>query len=552
MSRLSLALALCAILVAWTPGPLPAEETEPSAEVLDAFARSRGAEESPWETGRPSYIGTEGRELARRDIARERVLAERARERGLHEDPAIAEELARQPLLVSRELADNHVQEQVTVTNEDIEAWYEANPDRYTRPARAEFQFLFERVESADDEEAARERLAQRRSRVVEDGESFVALVAEQEGLDPEEVTESEVSLTGRAGQYSEEIDNLLFSLEPGEISEPTRTQHGWHVVRLLDRTEEQRIPLEARRVQIESQVRRAKLADFRRQAEEQLAEAFPLEWNGLPGDGGAPEGGYVLAALEDAEFTAGEVREHLAVPPAQATEEQWRQAAESAAVPMRLHLWAREEGWQEGEYYRQRLAQRENGILARAYFDHLVEEEIDVTGEQEREYFEENQSRFMHRKEYEVKELFLSAPTAAEITNRGELHLARERVREAMERIREALAGGMALDDLPEELPEESSGLVVTDRGWAPQGPRGRLLDVSVQDLEPGEFSGVEESRRGFHVFILEDTRSPRPMEFEEARERIRAILRGNEREELRTRLVAEIDEELGLGERP
>ena len=551
MMRWSLFFILVGLVGILGPVALSAAEAEPRDETLQAFIRARAAEDSFWDPERRFYVGEDGAALARRDIARERALAERARERGLHEEPEIAAELARQPLLVSREMADRHVRGQVTVTDEEVEAWYEANISDFTRPPVARFQFLFERVENSGDVEAARERLEERRQRVLDGEESFVALAALQEGLDPDEADEEAVTLRGRRGQYAPEIDELLFSLEPGGISETTRTRHGWHVVRLVDRTEGEVAPLEERRSQIEARLRQAKLASFRQQAEEQLAEAFPLEWHGLP-DGDAPPGqDHVLATLEGEEYTAGEARQHLAAPPAEATEEQWRLAAEELAVTMRLHLWAAEEGWHEREQYSERVTQNENTILARALFDELVSE-IEVTREEMREHFEENPGRFRHREEYEVRELFLSAPTEQEVPNRGDLHLARQKVREAMESIRQKLVEGTSMDDLPEELPEESSGLVVTDRGWAPQGPRGRLLDVAVRDLEPGEYSGVEESRRGFHIYLLEDKRPPRPMEFEEAEERIAVMLRATRTEDMRRELVAEIDGELGFSDEP
>lgn len=523
-----------------------------SDEALEAYASSR--EGFLWEVPDSYPLEDGGLALARRDIARERLLAESARAGRLHEDPETAAALEAQRLRVAREMADRWLRNAASVSDEEVRQRYEEEKDRYVRPAEARFQFLFVRVEGPDDEEAARQRIDVLRQRALE-GEPFHQLVIEQEGLDPEEHGEEQVTLRGRPGQYSEVIDEAIFSLPAGKISEPLRSRHGWHVVHVLDRREEEVIPFEQREVTIRARLLSEKRTELRQDKEVELLEKFPLEWTGLPdapedaeGEQAAavaPPEDHVLATLGDTEFTAGEAAPRLGTTPEEAGEEDWRNAVEVLALPHRLLAWAEEEGWTAEPFFRERLSHRRNQVLALAYRDHLLAG-IEVRDEEIDAYYEQNQGSLMAPAEYEVRELFHTAPTGEEIPNRADLYLARERIQDRMERIRERLAAGENLEQLSEDMPEEMAGLLVTERGWAPQGPRGRLLDTAVADLEPGEYSSVVESRRGFHVFLLEDHRPPRPMTREEAADRIERLIRAERGNAMVRELVETVDEEL------
>ena len=113
------------------------------------------------------------------------------------------------------------------------------------------------RVEDVNEEgdwEAARDRIEAARDR-IEAGEAFEDVARE--------VSEDYMS-ADRGGLYPEStrgrvpavIDNIMFDLEPGELSEPLRGQAGWHLIQVLRRNEPGLIQFEEARDFIEAYLR--------------------------------------------------------------------------------------------------------------------------------------------------------------------------------------------------------------------------------------------------------------------------------------------------------
>jgi len=133
----------------------------------------------------------------------------------------------------ARELVDD-----VTISEEDIRAAYDQlkQQGQLSAPDRSKLQHVLVRVEG--EEEAAwdegRAKIEVVRERIVEEGEDF--------GEVAEEVSDDPMS-AGRGGQVilpktgrDTTFNELAFSLEPGEISEPFRSEAGWHIMRVEKR----------------------------------------------------------------------------------------------------------------------------------------------------------------------------------------------------------------------------------------------------------------------------------------------------------------------------
>ena len=88
------------------------------------------------------------------------------------------------------------------------------------------------RPTEVQDDATTRQRLEELRDRIVA-GEDFAAL-ASITSEDPGSATQGgDLGWTG-PGTFVPEFEEKLATLEEGEISEPFRTQYGWHIVQLL------------------------------------------------------------------------------------------------------------------------------------------------------------------------------------------------------------------------------------------------------------------------------------------------------------------------------
>jgi len=125
---------------------------------------------------------------------------------------------------------------QVSVTAENVEAFYNANPEMFARPDMVRARHILIRLtptSTTADKKLARTRARAAHQRVV-DGEDF-ALVAG-------EVSEGrEASQGGDMGFFAQDemmpaLANVAFALEVGQVSDIIETQFGFHFLKLIER----------------------------------------------------------------------------------------------------------------------------------------------------------------------------------------------------------------------------------------------------------------------------------------------------------------------------
>ncbi len=145
-----------------------------------------------------------------------------------------------QAILMSREIGSR-----VNVTPEDVSRYYNERIDEYTHPAQVRIRHIFLPLPpQAGDEVAQRavEIVYQIRERALS-GENFGNL-ADQYSQGPGAGTGGDLGYFER-GQMPEGIEQVAFSLENGDISEPFRTNSGMHLLKVEDKRTAGLQPLE-------------------------------------------------------------------------------------------------------------------------------------------------------------------------------------------------------------------------------------------------------------------------------------------------------------------
>ncbi len=87
------------------------------------------------------------------------------------------------------------------------------------------------------DDSAIRAKMQRLRQRIVEEGEDFED-VARLESADPGSAPKGGDLGWTSPGSFIPRYEQEVAKLAPGEISQPFRTDYGWHIVQLLDRKE--------------------------------------------------------------------------------------------------------------------------------------------------------------------------------------------------------------------------------------------------------------------------------------------------------------------------
>lgn len=123
----------------------------------------------------------------------------------------------------------------VTVTDREIQVYYDANKSTLVRTGRAVVSVIsIPRVVTAADSAGVRARALALRTEITS-GTSFEE-VAKRESADT--VTAANGGSLGRGGRgrFVESFEKAAYTLRPGEVSQPVLTQFGYHLIKLDER----------------------------------------------------------------------------------------------------------------------------------------------------------------------------------------------------------------------------------------------------------------------------------------------------------------------------
>ncbi len=138
------------------------------------------------------------------------------------EDQGVAEEQLRKEItmqLFQRKIFDN-VTSDAKVTDKEIEDYYKKNKEQYTNAATRTVRHILVKSQARADELRAQ----------LQNGADFAAL-AKKNSTDPGS-KKNGGKLELAQGQTVPAFDKVAFKLKKGELSQPVKTQFGWHIIR--------------------------------------------------------------------------------------------------------------------------------------------------------------------------------------------------------------------------------------------------------------------------------------------------------------------------------
>lgn len=229
-------------------------------------------------------LGVEADEL---DVARAAEAAERqAGGRAILESRLEASGASYEQLLgVIRELellrafVEQRIVPNVAVDDEEIAAFYEANPELFETQERVHaYHMIFIAGENASEAEqaAARAKAEAARERAMAGTEEFSAIARElSEG--PAAATGGDLGWINR-DTVVKPLSDAAFALEPGDISEVFRSPYGYHVATISERRPAGTISLEEATDQIASILRQRKAGETVAQLLDTLIKSARVE----------------------------------------------------------------------------------------------------------------------------------------------------------------------------------------------------------------------------------------------------------------------------------
>lgn len=130
----------------------------------------------------------------------------------------------------------------ITITDEEMTTYFEENKDYFAQEEQVQASHIL-----VEDEATANEVYAK-----LENGADFSELAAEYSTDEQNSESGGDLGLFGR-GAMVEAFEEVAFSLDINEISEPVQTEFGYHIIKLVEKIEAKEATYEEAKEEIKS-----------------------------------------------------------------------------------------------------------------------------------------------------------------------------------------------------------------------------------------------------------------------------------------------------------
>ncbi len=213
--------------------------------------------------------GTEqGRKMIIDDVISMRLYALYGEEEKLDETPAFIEALANAKRAMLAQAAMRREIANLVIRDDEAKKFYDENPNLFTQPERVHARHIL----VSDDATLAKVQ------EELKAGKSF-DVVAKEYSTDPGSALNG-----GDLGEFPRgvmvpEFEKAAFDLKnPGDVSEPVKSQFGWHIIKLEEHIPESPTAFEQVKSQIMQELREQKTQDILQAKSKELEEKYKVE----------------------------------------------------------------------------------------------------------------------------------------------------------------------------------------------------------------------------------------------------------------------------------
>ena len=120
-----------------------------------------------------------------------------------------------------------------TVSESEAKKYYDARPDLFETEVLLTASHILKMAKTEEEFDRAEQQIIEIRKK-IENGEAFVDLIKKESD---DSQNEGHLGTFGK-GRMVPPFEKAAFALKVGEISEPVKSQFGWHLIELHDRKE--------------------------------------------------------------------------------------------------------------------------------------------------------------------------------------------------------------------------------------------------------------------------------------------------------------------------
>jgi len=287
------ALLLCSV------GAFAAEQAEVIARVGDAEITQQDVAEvvSQLPPQQAAFFNTPaGQEKVVEELINRELLFLWGEAEKVDTQEGFAEDLARLRSNLVRDYAVRSIIMDVSATDEDVKAFYEENQDKFATPEKVRARHIL-----VENEEEAKKILQE-----IRDGKPFED-AAKEYSTCPSKEEGGELGFFVK-GQMVPEFENAAFALEVGSMSDPVKSQFGWHIIEMEEKQPSSVVPLEEATAEIKTMLTQQKQQEAFYKKLEELRKEYPVEI--LKKTSEAPEKTEAPEVSEDAKAEDAKVSE--------------------------------------------------------------------------------------------------------------------------------------------------------------------------------------------------------------------------------------------------
>ena len=168
----------------------------------------------------------------------------------LYDEQPLAYEVPEKRQLRFLLVDESAIFESITPTDDEVQQFYDANVSQYTTPGQVRASQILLRI--GDQDEAEVEARAGALAAEARGGADFAALAQEHSEDEATAENGGDLGSFGR-GRMIAEVEAAAFEMEVDDVSDPIRSAIGFHVLRVTEKQEETRQPLDDVREAIEN-----------------------------------------------------------------------------------------------------------------------------------------------------------------------------------------------------------------------------------------------------------------------------------------------------------
>jgi peptidyl-prolyl cis-trans isomerase C len=183
-----------------------------------------------------------------RELVLQEILAQEGKRLNLEKTPEVQARLhVQENSTLARAVVQKYIDEKADITDQRMQKYYDQHKDEFVEEEQVTASHIL--VKTEDEAKEVRKELDQ--------GKDFETL-AKEKSTGPSGPQGGSLGTFGR-GRMVGPFEEAAFALKAGEVSEPVKTQFGWHIIKVTERSEGDQQPFD----QVKDDIRKKMSSEY-------------------------------------------------------------------------------------------------------------------------------------------------------------------------------------------------------------------------------------------------------------------------------------------------